>query len=290
MKSLIAALVLLALPVASAVAQTRGAPGSTYNAPDGSLSIRVPQGWRASPNTIGTTPVYVLQPETGGEERMIVGVGPASAGSIQELAQQTMLLVTGQLLPGSRLTAAPKFIQAGGGPVAELSYSGPGGQSIWWQAVMLKDNQYITVLAGARPDRAPAVEQQSRAVFGSVRLGQGQRTAQSGGGAANGRLAQLIVGHWTWYHRTSNAGGGTVGSTNREIWIYPNGRYQYTAVTYVPNLPTDIDPTTTVTGSYQLQGNRIIARADNGQQAVFTIEMVEGGKGMKIDGELYIRE
>ena len=240
-------------------------------------------------NTIGTSPVQVLQPDNGGEERMIVGTGPAAASSIQELALQTIQLVTLQLLPGARVLSEPRFVPTAGAPVAELSYRGPDGQSFWWQAVMLKDSQYVTVLAGAPPERAAMIEQQSRTVFGSIRLRQGQKTGGPAGQPA-GQLARLIIGHWTWYHRTSNAGGGTAGSTSKEIWIYPNGRYQYTAVTYVPNMPTGIDPTTTITGSYRLEGNRLMARADSGQQATFTVEIVDGGKGMKIDGELYIRE
>jgi len=261
------------------------AAAETYRASDGSLTLQVPQGWQASPNTIGTTPVHVLQPSNGGDERMIVGVGPATANSIQELAQQTVQLVTMQLLPGSRITSQPKFVQGG---VAEISYSGPGGQSAWWQAVMLKDRQYVTVLAGARAAGAAMIEQQSRAVFASIKLASGRPTQSKA--APSGQLAQMIVGHWTWSHRTDNGAGGNAAYTSREIWIYPNGRYQYVASTYVPNLPTGVDPTTTVTGTYQLQGNRLMGRADNGQQAIFTIEMVEGGKGMKIDGELYIRE
>jgi hypothetical protein len=282
-------LAVLALAHGSAAAQTGAMAGTSYDAPDGSLSLRVPQGWRATSNTIGASPVQVLQPEDGGDERMIVGTGPATANSIQELALQTMQLVTQQLLPGAQVASQPRFGQTAGAPVAELSYRGPDGQSFWWQAVMLKDSQYITVLAGARSERAAMIEQQSRAVFGSIRLRQGQKAAGPAG-QANGQLANLIVGHWTWYHRTANAGGSTAGSTSREMWIYPNGRYQYTAVTYVPNMPSGIDPTTTITGTYQVQGNRLIARADNGQQATFTIEIVDGGKGMKIDGELYIRE
>ena len=42
-------------------------------------------------------------------------------------------------------------------------------------------------------------------------------------------------------------------------------------------------------GRYQLQGNRLIARADNGRQAMLAVEIVDA-KRMKLDGELYIRE
>jgi hypothetical protein len=272
-------------------AQTTTPAGAEYKAPDGSLSLRVPPGWRATTVPMNGLPVHVLQPVDGGEDRILVAAGPVEVNSIQELALQSVQTVTQQLLPGSRATSAPKFVDGSGGPTAEMSYELPG-QSVWWQTVvMLKDKRFITVLGGARRDRSAAMEQQSRAVFGSVRLlAANPAGAGPAAGAANGQLAQLILGHWTWYHRTDNGGGRLSGSTSREIWIYPNGRYQYTATTYVPNMPPDIDPTTTITGTYQLQGNRITVRADNGQTQTLTLEIIEGGKGLKIDGEVYIRD
>lgn len=270
----------------TAMAQTPAPAGTEYKAPDGSLTVRVPPGWRATTVAMNGTPVHVLQPMDGGEDRILVAAGPVEVNTIQELALQSAQAVTQQLLPGSRAVAAPKFVDGSNGPTAELAYELPG-QSVWWQAVvMLKDKRYITVLGGARRERSAAMEKQSREVFSSVRLA---AASPAGTTPANGQLAQLIVGHWTWYHRTDNGGGGTTGSTSREIWIYPNGRYQYTATTYIPNMPPGIDPTTTITGTYQLQGNKITVRADNGQVQTLTLEIVEGGKALKIDGEVYIK-
>jgi lipocalin-like protein len=264
-----------------------GSPGTDYKAPDGSLTLRLPQGWRAAPTVSNGVTIYILQPSDGGEDRILVAAGPASKNTIRELADETVRVVTQQLLPGSRATSAPKFVDTSAGPTAELSYELPG-QSVWWQAVvLLKDNRYITALGGARRDRSALIQQLSRAVFGSVRL---VPVNQASSPASTGQLAQLIVGHWTWYHKTDSAGGRIAASTSREIWFYANGRYQYTSVTYVPNMPPGIDPTTTVSGTYQIQGNKIIARADNGQSQTFTVEIVEGGKGLKLDGELYIRD
>jgi hypothetical protein len=76
---------------------------------------------------------------------------------------------------------------------------------------------------------------------------------------------------------------------SKQIVFYQNGRYEYQAVTYIPDMPSDIDPTTRVSGTYQINGNILLARADNGQQATFTLELVPGG-GLKIGGELFIRE
>ena len=57
----------------------------------------------------------------------------------------------------------------------------------------------------------------------------------------------------------------------------------------MPDMPPGIDPTTRVTGTYQLKGNLLIARSDTGQQATYTVELVQGG-GLRINGELFIRE
>lgn len=57
----------------------------------------------------------------------------------------------------------------------------------------------------------------------------------------------------------------------------------------MPDMPPGIDPTTHIAGTYQLNGNILIARSDAGQQATYTLELVPGG-GLKINGELFIRE
>ncbi len=80
---------------------TRPTGGSQFEAPDHSISFPVPAGWRARITDLGGTPVYVLERDAG-NEKIFVGVGPATASSIQELAQQGVELVTRQLLPGLR--------------------------------------------------------------------------------------------------------------------------------------------------------------------------------------------
>jgi hypothetical protein len=76
---------------------------------------------------------------------------------------------------------------------------------------------------------------------------------------------------------------------NKQITFYPNGTFEYTATTYIPDMPPDIDPTTRVSGTYQIIGNTLLGRADNGQQATYTLELMSGG-GLKINGEFFIRE
>jgi hypothetical protein len=270
----------LALGLASLAAGVLPAPqaGKDFEAPDRSLSCLVPAGWRARTSAIGGTAVHVLEPEGGGEERILVSTGLATASTIQELAQQTIALVTQQLMPGLQAAAPPVFTKASGFPAAELSYRGVtvAGPVVWWQGVVLKDKQYATVLGGARSERAQAVEKECRAVFGSIKIAPVKENAQ---------LAQVIVGRWTWFNRSNNSGV----STSKQVSFYANGRFDYNASTFVPNLPSGVDPTTQASGTFRIQGNTLLAQFDNGQQATFTLELVPGG-GLKINGELFIRE
>jgi hypothetical protein len=252
--------------------------GQEFQAPDGSFACRIPAGWKVRALNIGGAAVQVLEPESGGEERILLSAAPATAGSLQELAQQAIALVTQQLLPGFQVAAMPKFLSEGETQFAEITYVGmtASGQASWWHGLILKDKMALGVLGGARVDRAQAVTQQSRAVLRSMRPGKVPQ---------NLALAAAILGKWAFYDRS----GQTRGSVSKQIVFFQNGRYEYQAVTYIPDMPSDIDPTTRVSGTYQINGNILLARADNGQQATFTLELVPGG-GLKIGGELFIRE
>ncbi len=257
-----------------------------FQAPDGSFVCRVPPGWRTRSTATGATPLYIFEPEGGGEERILVATGAVTVSDIQQLADQTITFVTQQLLPGLRVASRPVFTQIGGNSVAEISYSGVAGtgQVIWWQGVMLKGGTYYTVLGGARAQQAQAMEKQSRTVFGSIRPGQTQGQT-AGQGQASSQLARYVIGRWTWFNRQRESQV----STSKQITFYPNGRYDYIASTFVPNAPTGVDPTTQVSGSYKLNGNTLMAQSDRGDQGNFTLEMVPPN-GLKISGDLFIRE
>jgi hypothetical protein len=254
-------------------------PGIEYRASDGSFTCRIPGGWKARATDIGGTTIQVFEPENGGEERILISATPSSANDVQELAQLAIPLVTQQLLPGLRLAAMPKFPQEGDLQVVEISYVGmaaSGGQVSWWHGLMLKDGIALGVLGGARADRAPIVEQLCRDVLQSMRPAKAQ---------SNTTLAAAIIGRWSYYSRS----GMTGGSVNKQVVFYPNGRFEYTATTYMPDMLPGIDPTTRTSGTCQLSGNILTARADNGQQATYTLESVSGG-GLRINGELFVRE
>jgi len=273
----LAALAVFSSLLAATAAQNQGS-GSEFRAPDGSFTCPVPAGWQVQTVPIGGTPVYVFQPADGGDDRIIVASGPATAANIQDLAQQTVVFVCQQLLPGVQPAGTPSFGQIGGIPSAEITYKGTtaAGPVAWWQAVMLKDQTYFTVLGGARAERSALVEKQCRTIFSGIRPGQARPKAD---------LSAAIIGRWTYYNRSSV----TSGSSSKQITFYPNGRFEYTATTYMPDLPTDIDPTTRTGGQYRLNGNTLVVQLDNGQSATYTLELVQGG-GLKINGELFIRE
>lgn len=263
--------------------QDPGSGGTEFRAPDGSFTCTVPAGWRIRSASVGVTPVHILEPENGGDERILVSSSPATANTIQEIAQQAMMIVSQQLMPGLRPVSAPSISQTGGFPVAEISYVGfaAAGQVSWWQGILLKDRMSFSVLGGARADRAQLVEQQSRTVFRSIRPGKPPANT----GVANTGLATAIIGTWSFYDRS----GVTGGSSSKQLTFYPNGRFEYAATTYIPNLPSDVDPTTRSSGTYRLNGNTLTAQSDNGQQATFMLQLVQGG-ALSINGELFIRE
>jgi hypothetical protein len=256
-------------------------PGQNFHAPDGSFTCPIPAGWRVRTMPIGGTPVHVFEPSDGGEDRILVVSGPATAGNIRELAQQGIVFVSTQLLPGVQPAGSPNFIQMGGAPAVEIVYKGAtaAGQVSWWQGMMLKDQMYFAVLGGARAERAALVEKESRAIFSGLRPGLARPSADQAG------LAAAIIGSWSFYDRS----GLTKGSSSKQVTFYPNGRFEYTAATYMPDLPVDIDPTTRASGQYRLSGNMLVVQLDTGQSITYALQLVQGG-GLSINGELFVRE
>ncbi len=53
---------------------------------------------------------------------------------------------------------------------------------------------------------------------------------------------------WTYYRRSDL----TKGAVSKQIAFSANGRFEYTATTYIPDMSPGIDPTTLVTGTYRL--------------------------------------
>ena len=278
----------LAAPKDRSEGEYQGA-STEFQAPDKSFATRVPQGLKSRTIMSGAQPLYVFEPKDGGEDRIIVSSGVATAKSIQELAQQAMTLAS-QLFPVLRPTGAPSFTQIAGSPAAEVSYSGTsatGMQVSGWNGAILKDRFYFSVMGLAQSDRAKNIEQQSRFMLRSMRPGLIEQNLQ---------LARAILGRWTYYQGSSSGAGSSrmSSSVSRIVTFYPNGRFEYLgAVSVDTNLPggggggASGDKTTT--GTFKVYGNTLYAEIDGGGPAVFGLEVLQGG-GLKIDGLMYIRE
>src|SRR5262245_49654974 len=127
---------LFSATVGAAEPQIGPAVNVAYRSPDGSLSLRLPNGWRGSETALGGVPIQVLQPASGADDRILVGTGPLTVSSMQELASLSVQVVTGQLLPGTRLSAEPRYVQTSLGPAVELHYD-LSGQSAWFHMVVM---------------------------------------------------------------------------------------------------------------------------------------------------------
>lgn len=255
------------------LATTLYAAGGEYAAADGTFRCRIPMGWTERASSIGTAPIHLME-FAGSEDKILIGVSPSGSSGLNELGQQAVQL-TMQLVPGLSLSGQPRRVRNGDAAALEMTYSGAIQA---WQMVTIREGQAAGVTGLARPHSSARTMEAAREVAASLQLAAAVRPD-------NSNLSRMAVGRWTWSHATDR-----VGSTSRQLTLFPNGRYQYQATTFIANMPADIDPTTTVTGTYRVQGNQLIGRTDRGEQAQFTIQMVENGKGMRINGELYIRE
>jgi len=256
------------------------AAGANYEAQDRSISFRIPAGWKAGTPINQGVILHVIERQ-GGPEKIFVATGMATVNSLPELTRQSIQLVTQQILPGVQVAGVPRTLQFGGANVAEINYkgvAGAGGEVSWWHLVSLQGNRYIGVMGGGQAAQSSLVQEHCQAVFRSVRLGKVTENAS---------LARAIVGHWTFYER----GRVTGGSSSKEITFYPNGRYEYKAAAYVPNvdLPVDVNPITEMRGTYRVEGNTIYYQPDGGAPGTFTIELLQGGQALNIGGQIFLR-
>lgn len=278
-RSLAALLVFAALLPLQAGAPQPGM-NSSFQSPDGSFTVPVPAGWRAQT----AENFSFLVPEDGSEERILLVSGPASASSIQELAQQAAQLAAQSF--HLRVTGTPVMDAARGR--VEIQYVGQtqSGTVSAWNGIWLRDGAYYAVLSLATQERAQAVEAQARIVFSNM------RTAKL---AENSGLARAIVGRWEYYYASRGGGGSSSYSTSvsKILVFYPDGRFSYTggvgADSGIPSgTRTSVNSDGSITGRYTVTGNSLTAHYDNGQTATFQIQM-KGSTGLLINGMLFTR-
>ena len=255
--------------------------GDEFQAQDGSFATRVPPGWKGRAVS-GPQPMNVFEPEGGGEERIIVMSAPATVGSIQELAQQAAGMIV-QMFSGLRPAGAPSFTQVAGSPAAEITYSGTlptGRQARAWHGIILKERSAFGVFSLASPEKAQATEESARVLYQNMRPGRVPENTQ---------LAAAIVGRWTFVNRNEGIKVGDSAYVSRVLTLDASGRFEYVSAVSASAGGGVGGGETRATGSYRVQGNTLIAQIDGGGQVSYTLELVQGG-GLKINGELFIRE
>jgi len=257
--------------------------GSMFESQDHSVAFPTPAGWTVRTADGNGASYYVLD-RNGGQERILVANGPATAGSIQELAQQGVQFVT-QQMPALQPDSTPRFSQVHGAPLATISYIGnaQGMQVHALHLITLQNGQYLGVLGFGDSNNSRMIQDACQTIVSGARLMRARESEGPGNAAA-------LVGNWEWYKSTVVSGATTRCSTEKHLGIYANGRYEYMASTYCPNMPTDIDPTTRISGTYSVSGSTIIGHTDDGRTATYTFRLLQGGQILEIGGDQYLRK
>jgi hypothetical protein len=117
--------------------------GIRFQSPDRTFETRIPPGWRQLPTPPNFAGTWFFGPESGGDERIMMGSGPLLVNSIQLLSASAAGVVT-TLYPGLRLARAPAYGNTQGLPAAELLFQGTLQNGVPAEA------RYYTVMAGPR--------------------------------------------------------------------------------------------------------------------------------------------
>ena len=273
---------------AAAAPATSEAPGpgagAEFRAPDGSFVTRAPLGWKVRTVQGGAQPLHIFEPEGGGDERILVMASPAPSNSMDDLIQQAAALVM-QMFPGLRPAGPPSRGQSGGAASAEVSYRGilaNGTQASAWHGLLVKDGFAFGVLGLAMTGTAQRTEEAARVLYRNMRPGNVPENTQ---------LARAIVGRWTFVQGSQHGGGSQRTSTyvSRQVTFFADGRFHYVGGVAVGTERGGASVDSQNTGTYRVYGNTLYAQIQGGGQAVYTLELVPGG-GLRINGELYIRE
>ena len=137
---------------------------------------------------------------------------------------------------------------------------------------MLQGGRYVSVLG--------TVREQCRTVAATVKVG---------AAAPNAELSRAIVGRWNYY-KASRPTVRIQGSVTKNLTFQANGRFAYQAATYIPDMPSDVNPITEYAGVWRIEGNTLYCRTDRGAAATYTVELVERGRVLNVGGDLYVRE
>ena len=258
---------------------------SEYQAPDGSFRMAVPTGWKAR----YSAPFTVLEQDSGA--KMLLGSGVALTGRIQELSQQAVAL-TAQMFPGARLASGPKFREENGLPAAEQEYQ--NGPYAGWNGMLLKNGPgadfYFAVLAIGPLDRLPALRTAGQQLLHAVKFD---------GLARNPRLEAALLGTWSKSAYTASRTGVRNKSNYTSNWTVqylPGNRFVSVQQNYFDTENEtygggSVGSNQRATGGYRIFGsNTLVADIDAAGRQVFALEFYPNGAGVKVNGQLFLRE
>jgi hypothetical protein len=256
------------------------AAAEEYRSPDGAFTLQIPQGWRARNSTVNgqsmTTLEPTSEPTSGAQARILVAAGVAQARSIQELSQQAAQ-ISASLLPGLTWDGQPKLQTQR----AEQSYRHP--RFSVWNAMRLEGEFYFAVLAIAAPETL------ARTLFEGATFKAVPR---------NTNLERLLIGRWQNSDNRTNRSGvrdKSMYMSNWSVAFAPNLRFESLKESFFDTQSDvygggNVGASDRRSGSYRIFGSTLIADFDGGARQLFTIELYPNGQGLKLNGNLFLRQ
>jgi len=227
----------------------------------------------------------ILEPATG-DERMIAGSGIAAAATIQELSQQAAQLAS-YFLPSATFAAAPSFGQIAGLPSAEQEYR--SGSLEAWNGMILQGEVYFAVMAISTPGKLRVLRSRGKEVLESARFQGPPRSPQA---------EQALIGQWVLSdNRTTRTGvrDKLMYMSNWTITFLPGNRFRSFKETFVDTSSEvygggNTGAANRHTGRYRIFGQTLVAEFDGGGRQIFSIEPYPNGAGIKLNGQLFLRQ
>jgi hypothetical protein len=262
------------------------ASAADYVAPDKSFTVSVPEGWRARVADVGGQKMSIIEPANGGEERILVGSGVALAKSIQELSQHAAQL-SGQMLPGLRMSSEVRVGQWKGLPSAEQEYQ--SFQLSAWNGMVLKGEFYFAVLALCKVNQVEQCRKTGRAIFESAKFE---------GMVRNAAVERALVGRWANSdNRTKNTGvrDKLMYMSNWTVVFAANMRFHSKKESFV-DTQTDVygggnvGASNEAVGTFRVFGSTLVADIDNWGRQLFSLVFYPNGQGILLNGQLFTRE
>lgn len=252
------------------------ASAQEYRSPDGAFTLTLPNGWRARAANLNGQSLTIVEPTNGGGERILVGSGVTMARNIQELSQQAAQL-SAALLPGLSWDGQSKI----NGQRAEQSYRHPRFRV--WNAMRMEAEFYFAVLSVAAP------EEVARGIFDQAVAKPLPR---------NQTAERQLIGRWQFSdNRTQRSGvrDKSMYMSNWSVAFSPALRFESVQESFF-DTQSDVYGGGNVgaagrhSGTFRIFGNTLVADYDGGGRMLFTVEFYPNGQGVKLNGNLFLRQ